>query len=47
LTADERTRVAGLIAEGLVDGHSAIAGSLVLTRNGRLLADLVVRRILD
>jgi oxygen-independent coproporphyrinogen-3 oxidase len=47
LTTDERTRVAGLIADELVDGHAALNGTLVLTRQGRLLADLVVRRILD
>lgn len=46
LTADERTRLAGLIADGLIDGTAAIAGRVVLTRRGRLLADLVVRRIL-
>lgn len=46
LDASERQRVAGLIADGLVDGGAAVAGSLVLTLRGRLLADLVVRRIL-
>jgi oxygen-independent coproporphyrinogen-3 oxidase len=38
--------VAGLIAEGLVDGRAAIAGRVVLTLRGRLLADAVVRRLL-
>ena len=38
--------VAGLIADGLVDGQSAIAGRVVLSRRGRLLADLVVRTLL-
>ncbi|MEY4397109.1 MAG: hypothetical protein RLZZ40_865 [Actinomycetota bacterium] len=47
LRDSERVRVAELIADGLVDGPSAIAGSLVLTLRGRLLADLVVRRVLD
>ena len=37
--------VAGLIAEGLVDGAAALRGRLVLTLRGRLLADLVVRRL--
>ena len=39
--------VAGLIAEGLVDGPSALRPRrVVLTRRGRLLADTVVRRLL-
>lgn len=41
-----RDAVAGLIADGLVDGQSAIGGRVVLTRRGRLLADLVVRTLL-
>ncbi|HEY0247481.1 MAG TPA: radical SAM family heme chaperone HemW [Gryllotalpicola sp.] len=40
-----RTEVAGLIAEGLVDGTSAIGGVIRLTLAGRLLADAVVRRL--
>lgn len=47
LSSTERTRVAELIADGLVDGAAAIEGRLVLTLTGRLLADLVVRRLLD
>ena len=47
LSAEERTRVAGLIADELVDGPAALNGSVVLTRRGRLLADHVVRRLLD
>ena len=46
LTADGRTAVAGLIADGLVDGASALAGVIRLTLRGRLLADAVVRRLL-
>jgi putative oxygen-independent coproporphyrinogen III oxidase len=42
-----RTVVAELIADGLVDPVSAFAGRLVLTLRGRLLADAVVRRLLD
>jgi len=39
--------VAGLIADGLVDGPSALRPRrVVLTRRGRLLADTVVRRLL-
>ncbi|MDN5765648.1 MAG: radical SAM family heme chaperone HemW [Humibacillus sp.] len=42
-----RRAVAGLIADGLVDGPSALsAGRVVLTRRGRLLADTVVHRLL-
>ena len=40
-----RTAVAGLIADGLIDGRRAIAGRIVLTLRGRLLADAVVRRL--
>jgi putative oxygen-independent coproporphyrinogen III oxidase len=44
---DGRAAVAGLIAEGLVDGPAAVARRrVVLTRRGRLLTDTVVRRLL-
>ena len=46
LTAAGRTAVAGLIADGLVDGAVALAGRVELTLRGRLLADAVVRRLL-
>lgn len=46
LTAEGRRSVAGLIADGLVDAKAALAGSVVLTLRGRLLADAVVRRLL-
>jgi oxygen-independent coproporphyrinogen-3 oxidase len=39
--------VAGLIADGLVDGPAAFAGTVRLTLQGRLLADAVVRRLLE
>ncbi len=42
----EPSRVAALIANGLVDGVRAIEGRLVLTRRGRLLADTVVAALL-
>jgi oxygen-independent coproporphyrinogen-3 oxidase len=42
-----RAAVAGLIADGLVDGRTAIAGRVVLTLRGRLLADAVVRRLVS
>ncbi|ASR54882.1 radical SAM family heme chaperone HemW [Cellulomonas sp. CW35] len=46
LADDERSRVAGLVADGLVDGRTLLtARRLVLTRRGRLLADLVVRTL--
>jgi oxygen-independent coproporphyrinogen-3 oxidase len=41
-----RDAVAGLIADGLIDGRAALAGRVVLTLRGRLLADAVVRRLL-
>jgi oxygen-independent coproporphyrinogen-3 oxidase len=47
LDAPGRTGVAGLIADGLVDGATAVQGRVVLTRRGRLLADAVVRRLLS
>ncbi|MGX1703491.1 radical SAM family heme chaperone HemW [Microbacterium sp. NPDC055357] len=40
-----RGAVAGLIADGLVEGAAAIAGRIVLTLRGRLLADAVVRAL--
>lgn len=46
LHAGGRQSVAGLIADGLVDAKNALAGQLMLTRRGRLLADAVVRRLL-
>jgi putative oxygen-independent coproporphyrinogen III oxidase len=47
LSPGARTAIAGLIGDGLVDGASAIRGLLVLTLRGRLLADAVVRRLLE
>ena len=42
-----RSAVAGLIADGLVDGPGALRmRRVVLTLRGRLLADTVVRRLL-
>ncbi|MFL6168688.1 MAG: coproporphyrinogen III oxidase, partial [Ornithinibacter sp.] len=42
-----RTAVAGLVADGLVDGPAAVVDRrVVLTLRGRLLADTVVRRLL-
>jgi putative oxygen-independent coproporphyrinogen III oxidase len=47
LTEHGRREVAGLIADELVDPGSALRGRVVLTRRGRLLADAVVRRLVD
>ncbi|MDK1327853.1 radical SAM family heme chaperone HemW [Arthrobacter sp. zg-Y1143] len=41
-----RLAVAGLMADGLVDPRAALTGKVILTGNGRLLADAVVRRLL-
>jgi oxygen-independent coproporphyrinogen-3 oxidase len=41
-----RGAIAGLIADGLIDGRSALNGRVVLTLSGRQLADAVVRRLL-
>ena len=43
LHADKRARVAGLIADGLVDPVAAVRGRVQLTLRGRLLADAVGR----
>ncbi|NQX13651.1 coproporphyrinogen III oxidase [Microbacteriaceae bacterium VKM Ac-2855] len=43
--ASARPAVAGLIADGLIDGRAALAGRILLTLRGRLLADAVVRRL--
>jgi len=40
-----RLAVAGLVADGLLDGRAALAGRAVLTLRGRLLADTVVRAL--
>ncbi len=42
-----RSRVAGLIADGLVDAAAAVRGRVQLTLKGRLLADAVVRELTD
>jgi oxygen-independent coproporphyrinogen-3 oxidase len=44
--SEARPAVAGLVADGLVDGRAATGGRrIVLTRRGRLLADAVVRTL--
>ena len=47
LPAANRSNVAGLIADGLVDAASAVRGQVRLTLRGRLLADAVVRQLTD
>ena len=42
LPSVSRREIAGLIADGLVDGRAALAGRVCLTLRGRLLADRVV-----
>jgi putative oxygen-independent coproporphyrinogen III oxidase len=46
LDDDARLAVAGLVADGLLEGRRAVTGRVVLTRRGRLLTDTVVRRLL-
>ncbi|OCG75814.1 radical SAM family heme chaperone HemW [Microbacterium sediminis] len=47
LPPGRREAVAGLIADGLIEGLAAIRGRVVLTLKGRLLADAVVRALTD
>ncbi|WP_111718911.1 radical SAM family heme chaperone HemW [Homoserinimonas sp. OAct 916] len=47
LAESVRPQVPALIAEGLIDGRDALTGHIVLTLTGRLLADLVVRRLTE
>ena len=47
LSAERRAAVDGLAADGLVDPAPLACGRLVLTWRGRLLADAVVRAVLD
>jgi oxygen-independent coproporphyrinogen-3 oxidase len=47
LTPSERARVGRLVEDGLIDSAAVESGRLVLTRRGRLLADAVVREVLD
>ena len=47
LSATEFDRVGQLVDDGLVDSDAVNSGRLILTRRGRLLADAVVRAVLD
>ena len=46
VNSDKQHVVAQAIANGLVDPHQALGGTLVLTRKGRLLADALARDLL-
>lgn len=46
LDAEGRREVAALVADGLADGRAALAGRVIPTLRGRLLADALVRRLL-
>jgi putative oxygen-independent coproporphyrinogen III oxidase len=46
VNAETSKLVAGFIADGLVEPKSALAGRLILTLKGRLLADSLVRQLL-
>lgn len=46
LSSQARLEVAAMIGEGLLDGKQAVAGRIVPTLKGRLLADTVVHRLL-
>ena len=43
--ADKGVAIAALIGDGILDGRSALAGTLALTLRGRLLADAAVRAL--
>jgi len=45
LPADARAGVAGLIADGLIEGSAAVGGRIVPTLRGRLLADAIARTL--
>ncbi len=47
LSRPARLRVAGLVADGLLEGRSAVQGRVVLTQRGRLLADMVIGELTD
>lgn len=47
LPEGRRDRVAGLIADGLIEAGSALRGRVQLTLRGRLMADAVVRELVD
>lgn len=46
LSAEAAKLIPGFISDGLIDGSAAIAGKVILTLRGRLLADSLVRQFL-
>jgi oxygen-independent coproporphyrinogen-3 oxidase len=47
LEPNAKQKIPQLIADGLIQGKRALEGQLVLTVQGRLLADAVVRMLTD
>lgn len=47
LPSESRQKVAELISAELIDGRAALAGRIVLTLKGRLLADVVVHKLTE
>lgn len=45
VSSEKTPIIAGLIGQGLLEGPAALAGRLVLTKPGRLVADYVVRQL--
>lgn len=45
VSPDAAPVIAGFIGQGLLEGEAALAGRLVLTRAGRLMADHIVRQL--
>jgi oxygen-independent coproporphyrinogen-3 oxidase len=46
LNRDHSKAISELVGSGLIDGQAALSGRAILTRNGRLLADFVLRKLL-
>lgn len=46
LNSESAKAISGLIADGLIEGAAALSGRAILTLRGRLLADLVLRKLL-
>lgn len=46
LNQEHAKAISELVGSGLIDGKAALSGRAILTRNGRLLADFVLRKLL-
>lgn len=46
LNKEHAKAISELVGSGLIDGKAALSGRAILTRNGRLLADFVLRKLL-